>query len=60
MKIFVLWIDVGFCCNSLIKFNEVLTVVIHTINQLVYAINSEVWKHMLLENGFNYLISIFK
>ena len=58
-KIFVLWIDVGFHCNFLIKFNKVLTVVIHTVNYLVYAINGELWKHMLVANSFNYLFSTF-
>ena len=34
-----------------IKFNKVLTAAIHTINHLVYAINHEVWKHILLANA---------
>ena len=56
-KIFVLRIDVRFRGNFLIKFNKVLTAVIYTVNQLLYAINGEVWKHMLLANGFNYLVN---
>ena len=41
------------------KKKKNLIAVIHTVNHLVYAINSEVWKHVLLANGFNYLASTF-
>ena len=44
--------------NFFYQINKVLPDVIH-VNQLVYRINGEVWKHVLLANGFNYLISTF-
>ena len=49
----------GFYCNFLIKSDKVLNAVICTVNHLVYAINGEGRKHVLLSNGFNYLVSTF-